>query len=76
MAPSGLAEVFWLLLMWFYLLGACFVAWVGSEKGRQGLAWFLLSLIVSPLLCMVALAALPALEPSQRARAYLASDGP
>ena len=49
----------WLLVAW--VVGALVVAYVAGQKGRNGFLWALLSfLLISPLLALLALAALPA----------------
>lgn len=53
-------------LFWFYLSGSFLCAFVASQKGRGAVSWFLLSMVVSPALCLVALAAVPASERSAR----------
>ncbi|PYN62212.1 MAG: hypothetical protein DMD90_21115 [Candidatus Rokuibacteriota bacterium] len=52
--------VFWGLFVW--LIGSFFVAWVAGQKNRFAPGWFLNGLLFSPLLAMIALAAVPALE--------------
>jgi hypothetical protein len=48
----------WLLIAW--IVGTLVVGYVASQKGRSGWMWTLLSLVVlSPLLALLALAALP-----------------
>ena len=46
-------------LIWFYLAGIALVTQVAWEKGRNGYAWFAASLLASPVLCLLALIALP-----------------
>jgi hypothetical protein len=48
------------LLVW--VIGSIFVGWVARQKNRSGFGWFINGLIFSPLLAMIALAAVPALE--------------
>ena len=49
------------LLVW--VIGSIFVGWVARQKNRSGFGWFINGLIFSPLLAMIALAAVPAREP-------------
>lgn len=46
----------------FWIGGAILVAVVASNKGRSGLGWFLLSLILSPLLTLIAVAVMSRVE--------------
>lgn len=49
----------WLVAAW--IVGTLVVAYVASQKGRSGWLWAFLSLLlISPLLALLALAALPA----------------
>ena len=48
----------WLIAAW--IVGTLVVAYVAGQKGRSGLLWAFLSLVlISPLLALLALAALP-----------------
>jgi hypothetical protein len=48
----------WLLVAW--VIGTLVVGYVAVQKGRSGWLWTLLSLVlISPLLALLALAALP-----------------
>lgn len=48
----------WLLIAW--VVGTLVVGYVAVQKGRSGWLWTLLSLVlISPLLALLALAALP-----------------
>lgn len=48
----------WLLIAW--IIGTLVVGYVAVQKGRSGWLWTLLSLVlISPLLALLALAALP-----------------
>ena len=51
-----------LVLAWFYITATCLVAWAAAEKGRSGAGWFMLSLIASPLLCLLTLIAIPSID--------------
>lgn len=43
------------LIMWLLFAGV--VGWVASERGRGPVAWFFLSLLLSPLIGLIALLA-------------------
>lgn len=58
-ALALLTSLFFLPFLLAYVLATFVVAYVASEKGRRGLAWWALSLFLSPLLALLALAALP-----------------
>jgi hypothetical protein len=48
----------WILVAW--IVGTLVVGYVASQKGRSGWLWTVLSLVlISPLLALLALAALP-----------------
>lgn len=50
-------------IAWLYLAPAVFlVPFVARAKGRSGVAWMLTALLFSPLLALIALAAIPALN--------------
>ncbi|HRO60256.1 MAG TPA: hypothetical protein PK177_13995 [Burkholderiaceae bacterium] len=49
-----------LLLFWF--IGAIIVGAAAAGRGRGGFAWFLLALLISPLLALVAVLVLPRIE--------------
>ena len=50
-------------LVAIYLLASVtLVPFVASSKGRSGLAWMLIALLMSPLLALLALVAVPAGE--------------
>jgi hypothetical protein len=51
------------LLLGVWVIGSIFVGWVARQKYRSGFGWFINGLIFSPLLAMIALAAVPAREP-------------
>ena len=47
-------------LLWFWITGSALVIYVAEQKNRSGIGWGLLSsLIVGPLLALIALAAVP-----------------
>jgi len=48
-----------LSLAWFYVVSTFLVGWVAAQKGRSGVGWFMLSLVLSPVLCLLALVAVP-----------------
>ncbi|HEY7252082.1 MAG TPA: hypothetical protein VIG37_16410 [Methylomirabilota bacterium] len=48
--------------------GAFVAAWVGGEKGRDPIAWFVLAFFLSPLVALIALGAVPARRPARAAR--------
>jgi hypothetical protein len=50
-------------LLLFWIVGAILVAVVASSKRRSGARWFFLSLLISPLLTLIAVAAMPRIEP-------------
>jgi len=57
---TGMQGLFtlWLLIAWF--VGTLVVGYVAVQKGRSGWLWTVLSLVlISPLLALLALAALP-----------------
>ena len=39
--------------------GAAVAAWVGREKGRDPIAWFVLAFFLSPVMALIALGAVP-----------------
>lgn len=55
--PIVVLSVF--VLAWFWLSGSGLVAWVAAQKNRGAVSWFLAALLISPVLCLVALAAVP-----------------
>ena len=61
MLGIGLQEVILLLpLITIYLLASVtLVPFVAFSKGRSGLAWVLIALLMSPLLALIALVAVP-----------------
>lgn len=56
----GLVACVWLVGVW--VAGAFVTAWVASEKDRSPAAWFLIAFLLSPLLALVALGAVPRRE--------------
>jgi hypothetical protein len=46
----------------YLLASVTLVPYVASSKGRSGLAWMLIALLMSPLLALIALIAVPAGE--------------
>lgn len=46
-----------IVLVW--LVGSSVCGYVAWQKGRSGLNWFILALLISPLLALIAVAALP-----------------
>lgn len=51
-----------IFLFWVVLSAAA--GWIASAKGRNGVGFFFLSLVVSPLVGLIVACALPAVEPS------------
>ena len=49
--------------------GASVAAWVGREKGRDPIAWFVLAFFLSPLVALIALVAVPTRRAAGAARA-------
>ncbi|WP_083861456.1 zinc ribbon domain-containing protein [Microvirga lotononidis] len=52
----------------FWIGGAILVAVVASNKGRSGLGWFFLSLILSPLLTLIGVAVMSRVEPAEASK--------
>jgi hypothetical protein len=48
--------------------GASVAAWVGREKGRDPIAWFVLAFFLSPLVALIALGAVPTRRVARAAR--------
>lgn len=46
----------------FWVLFAAVVAIVASSRGRSGFGWFLLAVIISPLLAIILVALLPSMK--------------
>src|SRR5262249_26312322 len=55
-----------IILFWLGL--AIIVGVAGNTRGRSGLAWFLLSLLITPILTGLLLLALPKIEPQAERR--------
>lgn len=49
-----------LLAFGLWIGGASVAAWVGWEKGRDPIAWFVVAFFLSPLVALIALSAVPA----------------
>lgn len=49
-----------------WLILSAFCGWIAAQKGRSFIAWMLLSVVLSPLIAIIGLIAVPAL-PSTRA---------
>jgi hypothetical protein len=47
------------LFAWLWLSGCGLTAWVAAQKNRGAFSWFLAALLISPVLSMIALAAVP-----------------
>jgi hypothetical protein len=60
------AAIFVIFAGLFYVItAASLVPWTARQKGRSGLAWMLIALLFSPLLALIALAAVP-VRPEER----------
>jgi hypothetical protein len=62
-----LGLVLTLLAFGLWIAGAAVAAWVGWEKGRDPIAWFVLAFFLSPLVALIALVAVPARRASRKA---------
>jgi hypothetical protein len=51
-----------------WVAGASVAAWVGWEKGRDPIAWFVLAFFLSPLVALIALVAVPTRRVARTAR--------
>ena len=51
--------LFLILVAYSFVLSVTLVPWVAGQKGRNTIAWAVVSLLVSPLLALIALAAIP-----------------
>ncbi len=49
-----------------WLVASSVVAWAASQKGRSGIGFFFLSLLLSPLIGFLAVIAVPSLKPVPR----------
>lgn len=65
-----------LLAFGLWVGGAFVAAWVGWEKGRDPIAWFVLAFFLSPLLALIALGAVPARRPARAVRGVARSVAP
>jgi len=54
----GLALTMWAAAAW--IAGSFVAAWVGWEKGREPVGWFIVAFFCSPLVALIALSAVPA----------------
>lgn len=54
MSPEGIWTV---IALWAVMAGL--VAWMATNRGRSGLAWFLVSVLLSPLIAFFALVLMP-----------------
>ena len=67
MMGIGNQEILLLLVpLWYVLTSLSLVPAVAHYKGRSGLAWTLTALLYSPLLALIALAAVPDIEPEDK----------
>ena len=57
-----------LLAFGLWVAGASVAAWVGWEKGRDPIAWFVLAFFLSPLVALIALVAVPTRRVARTAR--------
>lgn len=57
-----------LLAFGLWVGGASVAAWVGWEKGRDPIAWFVVAFFLSPLVALIALGAVPARRRARTAR--------
>jgi len=48
----------------FYLIFCFAVGFIASQRGRSGFGWFLLSVLISPLLAVIIVALIPSRSPS------------
>jgi hypothetical protein len=48
----------------FYLICVFAVGFIASQRGRSGVGWFLLALLISPLIAVIVLALIPSRSPS------------
>jgi uncharacterized membrane protein HdeD (DUF308 family) len=51
-----------LLTIGGWVLASAVVAYVAIEKGRSGIGWLLVALVLSPLFAVLCLAALPSVD--------------
>jgi hypothetical protein len=57
-----------LLIFGLWVGGASVAAWVGWEKGRDPVAWFVVAFFLSPLVALIALVAVPTRRAASTAR--------
>ena len=57
-----------LIVFGLWVGGAAVAAWVGGEKGRDPIAWFVLAFFLSPVVALIALGAVPARRGSRAER--------
>ncbi len=57
LASPTMLGVLWGLVIW--IGGAILTGWVAVQNNRSGALWFVLALVLSPLLALLALAAIP-----------------
>lgn len=53
-----------------WLILSAFCGWVAAQKGRSFLGWTLLSVLLSPLIAIIGLIAVPAISSAPAAPAY------
>ena len=59
------------ILIVFWLILAVVVGAAANARGRDGGAWFILAILISPLIAVLMLLAFPVKEKSQRPKGYL-----
>ena len=57
MAAPMMLGALWGLVIW--IAGAILTGWVAVQNHRSGAVWFVVALVVSPLLALLALAVIP-----------------
>src|SRR4051794_9194127 len=50
-------------ILFFWFAGAVLVGVIANSKGRSGIGWFLLAALLSPLLSLIAVVAMPRVKP-------------
>jgi hypothetical protein len=71
------AAIVLLLSSLFYLLASAgLVPWVARQKGRSGFGWLFIALFFSPLLALIALAAVPSFDREDSTSSAESSDEP
>lgn len=53
-----------------WLILSAFCGWIAAQKGRSFIAWMLLSAVLSPLIAIIWLIAVPAISSAPAAPAY------